>query len=119
MPRRRLATPTKRGHVGFAGVAVRVPDVTDHDPSKERTVGLAVGAGGVLALVAGRLLGSAVLQAFGVVAAITGGGIYAHQKVVERDAKIEEAETTIHSELDDLDPVARAQVLEDLARSAL
>jgi hypothetical protein len=93
--------------------------VSDHDPSKEGTAGLAVGTGGVLALVAGRMLGSEVLQAFGLAAAITGGGIYAHRKVVERDARIEAAETTIRTELDELDPVARAQVLEDLARSAL
>ena len=92
--------------------------MTDHDPSKEGTVGLAVGAGGLAAFVAGRILGAAVLQAFGVAAAITGGGIYAHRKIVERDAKIEDAETTIQAELDDLDPVARAQVLEDIARSA-
>jgi hypothetical protein len=65
------------------------------------------------------MLGSEVLQAFGLAAAITGGGIYAHRKVVERDARIEAAETTIRTELDELDPVARAQVLEDLARSAL
>ena len=93
--------------------------MTDHDPSKERTVGLAVAAGGVLALVAGRMLSSAVLQTFGVVASVTGSGIYAHRMIVERDAKIEEADTTIQSELDELDPVARAQVLENLARSAL
>ena len=92
--------------------------MTDHEPSKEGTVGLAIGAGGLAAFVAGRIFGSAVLQAFGVAAAITGGGTYAHRRIVEREAKMEDAENTIKAELDDLDPVARAQVLEDIARSA-
>ena len=78
-------------------VGVQSAVVTDHDPSEEGTVGLAIGAGGLAAFVAGRILGAAVLQAFGVAAAITGGGIYAHRKIVERDAKIEEAETTIRA----------------------
>jgi hypothetical protein len=35
--------------------------------------------------------------------------------LAERAERIEEAESRIRSELDDLDPVARAQVLEDVS----
>jgi hypothetical protein len=53
----------------------------------------------------------------GLGAALVGGGLYAREKLVERGEKISAAETSIRSELDDLDPVARAQVLKDLAES--
>jgi hypothetical protein len=78
---------------------------------------LAVAAGGVLALVLGWILGSGVLRVLGLVAAVAGGGLYARGKLAARDEKIGAAETRIRSELDDLDPVARAQVLDDLAGS--
>jgi hypothetical protein len=91
--------------------------VTENDPSKGNAVGLAVGAGGVLALVAGWRRNSVLLRAFGTTLALAGGGLYAHGKVAERDERIEATQSQIRSELDDLDPLARAQVLEGLARS--
>ena len=90
--------------------------MTDHDPSKGNTVGLALGAGGVLALVVGWRRNLPVLSAFGATLALAGGGLYAHRKVAERDERIEEAQSQIQLELDELDPLARAQVLEGLAR---
>jgi hypothetical protein len=45
--------------------------------------------------------------------------VYARRKLEVRRAKIDVAESHIRSELDDLDPVARAQVLADMARSGL
>ena len=91
--------------------------MTENDPSKGNTVGLAVGAGGVLALVAGWRRNSALLRAFGTTLALAGGGLYAHGKITERDERIEATQSQIRSELDDLDPLAQAEVLEGLARS--
>ena len=91
--------------------------MTDHDPSKGNTVGLAVGAGGVLALVAGWRRNSPILRAFGTTLALAGSGLYAHGKIAERDERIEATQAQVRSELDELDPLARAQVLEGLARS--
>jgi hypothetical protein len=83
------------------------------------TAAVAVAAGGVLALVLGLILGSRVLRVLGLAAALTGGGLYARRRLAERGAKIDAAESRMRSELDDLDPVARAQVLADLARSSI
>jgi len=49
-------------------------------------------------------------------AAVAGGTLYARGKYAQRAERIEEAEETVRSALDDLDPVARAQVLIDIAR---
>lgn len=86
-------------------------DLYDREP-----VALAVGVGGILALVLGWILGSGVLRLLGLAAAIAGGGLYARGKLAERDEKIEAAASDIRSELDELDPVARAEVLKDLAQ---
>ncbi len=91
--------------------------MTENDPSKGNAVGLAVGASGVLALVAGWRRNSALLRAFGTTLALAGGGLYAHGKIAERDERIDAAQSQIRSELGDLDPLARAQVVEGLARS--
>jgi hypothetical protein len=93
------------------------------DLDKRETVALAVGAGGVLALVLGWILGSGVLRVLGLTAAVAGGvtgsGLYARRKLGERAEKIEAAQSHIRSELDELDPVARAQVLKGIAESEL
>jgi hypothetical protein len=94
----------------------RVPTI---EPENRETVAAALGAGGLLAFVLGLLLRSGLLRLIGLAAAATGGGIYARARLAERSAKIDEAESVIRSELDDLDPVARAQVLADIARSKL
>ena len=49
-------------------------------------------------------------------AAVAGGALYGRQKFVQRAKKIEEAEGAVRSTLDELDPVARAQVMMDIAR---
>ena len=83
------------------------------------TVAIAVAGGGAVAFVLGMILGSRLLRLLGVAAIVGGGGLYARARLAERREKIDEAETRIRSELDDLDPVARAQVLADMARSAI
>ena len=86
------------------------------DTGNGQTVAVAVGAGGVLAFLLGCLLHSRLLRLFGVVAAGAGGVLYARERLAERSEKIDAAESSIRSTLDDLDPVARAQILIDLAK---
>jgi hypothetical protein len=76
-------------------------------------------AGGVLVFVAGTARRSTFLRVAGLVVTLAGCGSYARRKRQARRAKIDVAESNIRSELDDLDPVARAQVLADIARSGL
>jgi hypothetical protein len=83
------------------------------------TAALAAGAGGVVAFVLGLIFGSRALRMLGFVAAATGGALYAREKLAERSEKIEAAKDSVHSAIDDLDPVARAQVLADIARSEI
>jgi hypothetical protein len=95
--------------------------VTEPVPSLDRqdsgTTALAVAGGGIVALLLGWILGSRVLRWLGLGASLAGGALYARGRLVQRSEKIDEAESRIRSELDDLDPVARVQVLEDIARS--
>jgi hypothetical protein len=81
----------------------------------ERTA-MAVGAGGLLAFLLSWILDSKILRVLGLGAGVAGGALYARQKFAERAEKIEAAEGAVRSTLDDLDPVARAQVLMDIAR---
>lgn len=83
----------------------------------DQTAAVALGAGAILALAAGLTLDSRMLRMLGLAAAVTGGGLYVRGKLTERAEKIETTETQIRSELDELDPVARAQVLKGLAES--
>jgi hypothetical protein len=78
---------------------------------------LAVAAGGILALVLGWIFHSGLLRVLGLAAAAAGGGLYVRGKLAERAEKIDSTERQIRSELDELDPAARAQVLDGLARS--
>jgi hypothetical protein len=89
-------------------------DLEDSD-----TVALAVGAGGLAALVVGLIVDSRLLRILGLASMIAGGALLVRGKAAERNEKIDEAESTIRSQLDDLDPVARAQVLADIAQSEL
>jgi hypothetical protein len=73
-----------------------------------------VGVGGVLALAGGLVLHSRLMSGLGLIATLAGGGLYARVKLAERDEKIEEAESEIRAELDELDPVARAQVIKHI-----
>lgn len=76
-----------------------------------------LGIGGVLVFVFGLARHSKLLRASGLLATLAACVLYARRKLEARRAKIDVAETHIRSELDDLDPVARAQVLADIARS--
>jgi len=79
----------------------------------------ALGAGGIAVFVVGAARGSMFLRAAGLIATFSACGLYARRKHEARRAKMDAAESHIRSELDDLDPVARAQVLADIARSGL
>lgn len=91
--------------------------VQNLDPRDRDRAVAALAGGGVLAIVIGLIVKSRLLRLVGLLAAVAGGGLYARTKIDERGEKIDAAETTIRSTLDDLDPVARAQVLIDLAGS--
>jgi hypothetical protein len=78
-----------------------------------------LGAGGVALFVLGSARRSTLLCAAGLLATLGAGALYARRKLAVRRARIDVAESHIRSELDDLDPVARAQVLADMARSGL
>src|SRR4029077_1470618 len=101
--------------------AVRVGAVSEpartFDLEDAETAALAAGAGGVIAFVLGLIVHSRALRLLGLLAAVTGGGLYARGRLAERSDKIEAAKESVHSAIDDLDPVARAQVLADIARS--
>ena len=94
----------------------RIPTLELDD---DDTVALAVGAGGVAGLVVGLILDSRLLRVLGLAGMVTGAALLVRGKLAERSEQIEEAKSTIRSELDDLDPVARAQVLADIAQSEL
>jgi hypothetical protein len=79
----------------------------------------ALWAGGVLVFLLGAARRSTLLRTAGLFATLTACGLYARRKLAVRRARIDVAESHIRSELDDLDPVARAQVLADIARSGL
>jgi hypothetical protein len=81
--------------------------------------GLTLAGGGVLVFVLGSVRHSRFVQLAGLGAAVTGGGLYARAWLARRGEKIEAAGEHIRSELDDLDPVARAQVLADVAKSQI
>lgn len=80
---------------------------------------IAVGGAGVASLTLGLIVDSRALRAVGVVGLLAGGGLLVRRRLAARSEKIHAAADSIRSELDDLDPVARAQVLADVARSEL
>lgn len=86
-------------------------------PDDDETAAVGIAASGMLALVLGWILDSGALRMLGLLATIAGGALYARGKLTERSEKIEAATSHIRSELDELDPVARAQVIQGLARS--
>jgi len=94
----------------------RIPTLELDD---DDTVALAVGAGAVAGLVVGLIVDSRLLRVLGFAGMVAAGGLFVRAKLSERSEKIGEATSAIRSELDDLDPVARAQVLADIAQSEL
>ena len=97
--------------------------MSESGPALERdhreTVALAVSASGAAALVLGWIIGSRLLRVLGLGSAVAGGVLYTRVKLAERNEKIDAAEDDVRSALDGLDPVARAQVLADAAKSQL
>jgi hypothetical protein len=97
--------------------------VSESGPALERdhqeTVALAVSASGAAALVLGWIIGSRLLRVLGLGSAVAGAVLYTRVKLAERNEKIDTAEDDVRSALDGLDPVARAQVLADAAKSQL
>jgi HAMP domain-containing protein len=57
-----------------------------------------------------------LLRLLVVVAVLVGVALYLREWLAERDRKLHEAEDTVKSALDDLDPIARMQVLKDVAK---
>ena len=90
-----------------------------HDHDDQETLALAISAGGAAAFIVGWLVHSRLLRILGFGSAVAGGVFYTRAKLAERNDKIEAAEDNVRSALDDLDPVARAQVLADAAKSQL
>ena len=80
---------------------------------------VAVGAAGLTSFTLGLIADSRALRALGLVGALAGGALLVRSKLAARSEKIDAATTAIRTELDDLDPVARAQVLADIAQSEL
>ena len=74
---------------------------------------------GVLVYALGWIRHSRAVRAIGFVLAAGGAGLYARERIAERAERIEAAQSHIRSELDELDPVAKAQVLADIARSEI
>jgi hypothetical protein len=97
-------------------VSDRIPTLELEDGD---AVALAVGAGGVLGLVVGLIVDSRLLRVLGLASMVAGGALLVRGKLAARSEQIDEAESTIRSQLDDLDPIARAQVLADIAQSEL
>jgi hypothetical protein len=89
------------------------------DLEDDETVAIALGAGGAFAFGLGVIAGSRLLRLVGIGAVVAAGSIYAREMLAERDERIDAAESEVRSELADLDPVARAQVLKDIAQSEL
>jgi len=89
------------------------------DLEQQETLALVVSAGGAAALVIGWIIHSRFLRILGLGSAVAGSVFYARSKLAERNEKIETAEDDVRSALDGLDPVARAQVLADAAKSQL
>jgi hypothetical protein len=79
----------------------------------------ALAVAGAITFVVGLIRRSRYLGVLGIVLALAGGGLLARRKIDERSEKIDAAESTIRSELDELDPVARAQVLADIAKEQI
>jgi len=90
-------------------------DLTRRSPDEH--LGLGLVGGGVLATLLAALTGSRMLGVVGLLAGLIGVALLVRERLEQREEQIMSAEERISSELDDLDPVARAQVIADLART--
>jgi len=85
----------------------------------EEVAGFVLALAGATTLVVGLIRHSRLLRVLGLLLALAGGGFFARRKLSDRAERIDAAEDTVRSELADLDPVARAQVLADIAREQM
>lgn len=76
---------------------------------------LGLAAGGAAGVLLGWIFGWRLFRIAGWIAAAVGLGLFAKGKFEDRQERVDAATASIRSELDDLDPVARAQVLADVA----
>jgi hypothetical protein len=83
---------------------------------REATAAKAFAAGGVVVFAVGVLRRSSMLAMLGLAASGVGGAALARVKLAERAAKIREATDHVRADIEGLDPVARAQVLKDIAK---
>ncbi|MDH3227536.1 MAG: hypothetical protein OEM67_10680 [Thermoleophilia bacterium] len=88
------------------------------EPPDEQ-LGLGLVAAGVVASLLGALARSRMLRLVGLLASLAGVAMLVRGRLEQREEQILSAEERIRSELDDLDPVARARLLADLADSEL
>src|SRR5262245_31638382 len=94
------------------------PGRTD-DRRSARCAALTISGAGVAAFVAGFAFKSRALRIAGLAATAAGGAFYARERLAARGRRIAEAESSIRSTLDDLDPVAKAQVIKDMTQDLL
>ena len=87
------------------------------DLRDDATGGLALVGGGMAFFLLGWIVGSRVLRILGFLAAAGGAGLYAKARISDRSEKIDAAESHIRSELEDLDPLAKAEVIAKLAQN--
>jgi hypothetical protein len=88
----------------------------DEGEERDETSALALGAAGALVYAFGLAVDSRILRLLGLGSAGAGAALYARERLEERDQRIDAAEDSIRSTLDELDPVARAQIIKDLAK---
>lgn len=87
----------------------------DDEAEPDETTALALGAAGALVFALGLAVDSRMLRLLGLGSAGAGAALYARERLEERNERIDAAEDAIRSTLDELDPVARAQIIKDLA----
>ena len=85
--------------------------------ARNEKAALAIVTGGILTVAFGWMRHSKALRILGFLAVAAGSALYAREKYMERDETIQAAKVSVHEALDDLDPVAKAQVLADLTDS--
>ena len=88
----------------------------DGQGRREAVVAKAFAAGGVAMFAVGAFRRSFPLAIVGLAAGGVGGAALARLKLAERAAKIREATEHVRADIEGLDPVARAQVLKDIAK---
>jgi hypothetical protein len=112
-------TAESDGAAGHGGVRESTRSVVERVQAvigRER-VGFALIAGGTIAVFLSWPLQSKSLRALGGVAALAGTAASVRGRLAARRERIDVAESQAQAALDGLDPIARAQVLADLATS--